>query len=190
MSGPVVLVGLMGSGKTTVGRRLAARLDRPFADADEALEERTGRTVAEIFETDGEDGFRDIESELLGDLLTSTSPLVVAAGGGVVLRSANRERLARRDVTVVWLDASPAFLASRIERKAHRPLLAGDATPREVLERLHGERAALYDEVADLVVAVEPFHRNEDKPKAALADRIAELVLEREGDSVAAGGPR
>jgi shikimate kinase len=181
MSATVVLVGLMGSGKTTVGRRLAARLGLPFVDADDAVEAFTGRSVAELFTERGEDGFRDVEAEVLGHLLEDPERMVLAAGGGVVLRVENRARLAAEDVTVVWLDADPAFLASRVEKKAHRPLLAGDESPREVLTRLHRERAGLYGEVADLRVAVEPFHRNADKPKQALADRIAELVREREG---------
>jgi shikimate kinase len=172
----VVLVGLMGSGKTTVGRRVAALLDRPFVDADEALEARAGRPIAEIFAEDGEEGFRDLESAVLADLLEAEEPSVIASGGGAVLREVNRERLGAADVTVVWLDASPAFLASRIERKAHRPLLASDESPRQVLDRLHAERAPLYAEVADVVVQVEPFHREEDQPKRALAERIAELV--------------
>lgn len=180
MSGSVVLVGLMGSGKTTVGRRLASRLERPFVDADEAAEATTGRTIAELFELRGEDGFRDVETDVLCTLLAGPEPVVVAAGGGVVLRPANRARLKAEDVTVVFLDAGPAFLASRIERKAHRPLLAGDASPREVLERLHGERAELYADVADIVVPVEPFHEAEEKPKQALAARIADLLVARE----------
>jgi shikimate kinase len=181
VAGTVVLVGLMGSGKTTVGRRLATRLGLPFVDADEAVEAATGRTVAELFAERGEDGFRDAEAEVLAGLLDDRQPLVLAAGGGVVLREANRARLADDAVTVVWLDADPAFLASRIERKAHRPLLAGAEPPREVLARLHRERAPLYREVADVVVEVAPFHRSEEKPKQALARRIAELVREREG---------
>jgi shikimate kinase len=174
--GPVVLVGLMGSGKTTVGRRLAARLDRPFVDADEALEARAGRSIADIFETDGEEAFRDLESEVLAWLLAAPQPGVIASGGGVVLRPENRKLLSAHDVTVVWLDAGPAFLASRVERKAHRPLLAGEVSPVEVLERLHQERAPLYAEVADHVVGVEPFHESSDKPKRALAERIADLL--------------
>ncbi len=180
MTGDVVLVGLMGSGKTTVGRRLAALLERAFVDVDEAVEERAGRPIADIFADDGEDAFRDLESAVLADLLDGAEPTVIASGGGAVLREDNRKRLSADDVTVVWLDAAPAFLASRIERKAHRPLLAGDETPRQVLERLHAERAALYAEVADLVVDVEPFHREEERPKRALAARIADVLAERE----------
>lgn len=176
----VVLVGLMGSGKTTVGRRVAAALDRHFVDADEALEAITDRTVAEVFAEDGERGFRAIEADVLEELLEHHEPAVIASGGGVVLNGENRHRLRQANVTTVWLDASPAFLASRAQAKAHRPLLAGPESPRAILERLHAERAELYREVADVVIDVEPFHRQEEHPKRALAARIAELVLAHE----------
>ena len=176
----VVLVGLMGSGKTTVGRRLAGRLDRHFVDADAALEEITDRTIAEIFERDSEQGFRDLEADTFEELLEHHEPCVVAAGGGLVVRAENRARLRRPDVTVVFLDASPAFLASRVAGRPQRPLLDGDESPREVLTRLHAERAALYAGVADVTVDVEPFHATEEKPKRAMAERIAELVLAHE----------
>jgi shikimate kinase len=176
----VVLVGLMGSGKTTVGRRLASQLDRSFVDADAALEEITDRTIADIFERDGEAGFRDIEADTLEELLEHHEPCIIGAGGGVVLRPENRSRLRRSDVTVVFLDAGAAFLASRLVDKPHRPLLRGDEPVREVVERLHDERQPLYEEVADITVGVEPFHRGEEKPKRALAARIAALVLEHE----------
>lgn len=180
MSGPVVLVGLMGSGKTTVGKRLAARLERPFVDADDALEERAGRPIAEIFAADGEDAFRDLETKVLGELLDRADAPVIASGGGVVVREANRALLTDTDgVLVIWLNAGPAFLASRIEQKAqkaNRPLLAGDESAHVVLERLSAERGPLYAEVADLEVQVEPYHRSEDKPKRAMAEDLAEHV--------------
>jgi shikimate kinase len=167
----------MGSGKSTIGRRLAALLERPFVDADEALEERAGRSIAEVFAADGEDAFRDLEADVLADLLARDDGPVIATGGGVVLRPRNRAAL--RDtpgVTVVWLNGSPAFLASRAKPKPHRPLLAGDADPREVLQRLYDERAPLYREVADLDVCIEPFHAELDKPKQAMAVHIAEVL--------------
>jgi shikimate kinase len=170
----------MGSGKTTVGRRLAARLDRHFVDADAAIEEITDRMIADIFEQDGEQGFRDLEADTFEDLLEHHEPCVIAAGGGLVVRAENRARLRRPDVTVVFLDASPAFLASRVASRPHRPLLDGTESPREVLARLHADRAVLYAEVADVTVDVEPFHATEEKPKRAMADRIAELVLAHE----------
>jgi shikimate kinase len=176
----VVLVGLMGSGKTTVGRRLAARLERHFVDADAAIEEITDRTIAEIFERDGEEGFRDLEADTFEELLEHREPCVIASGGGLVLRAESRARLRRPDVTVVFLDASPAFLASRVANRPQRPLLDGAGSARDVLTRLHTERAALYAEVADITVDVEPFHAAEEKPKRAMAERIAELVLAHE----------
>ena len=183
MAGHVVLVGLMGSGKTTVGRRLAARLGRDFIDADAALAEITDRTIADIFAMDGEAAFRSIEADVLEELLEHHTPAVIASGGGVVLTEASRRRLADPAVTVVWLDASPAFLASRVEQREHRPLLAGDEPAREVLARMHAERAPLYAEVADIVVDVEPFHRDSEKPKKALAERIEHLVRHHEASS-------
>lgn len=184
----VVLIGLMGAGKTTVGRALARHLDRDFIDADVALAEITDRTIPDIFATDGEEGFRAIEADVLEELLEHHQPAVIATGGGVVLRDDNRCRLAAPEVTVVWLDASPAFLASRVEGRTHRPLLNGDEPARDVLARLRAERGPLYAEVADIIVDVEPFHHDTEKPKRALTERIAELVLAHEaavhGDEV------
>ena len=170
----VVLVGPMGVGKTTVGRRLAKELQRPFADADEQLELRAGRTIPAIFRDDGEETFRELESEVLADLLGRVQPLVVAAGGGVVTQPENRALLGRR-AFVVWLRASPGFLAARAD-PAHRPLLTGDPDPATTLARLIAARAPLYEEVADATVDVEPFHAADDKPKQALARHIAQLV--------------
>jgi len=173
----VVLVGMMGSGKTTVGRRVANRLDRPFFDADVELEERSGRSVRDWFAEAGEDAFRDAESATIAALLDHPEPAVIAAGGGVVIRAENRAAL--RDPFVVLLDATPAFLASRVQRKAHRPLIDGEVG--ETLQRLHDERGAWYREVADVVVAVEPAHDTEH-PKRALALQVTELVLAHEAE--------
>ena len=182
----VVLVGLMGSGKTTVGRRLAARLDRHFVDADAALEEIADRTVAEIFEQDGEAAFRDLEADTFEELLEHHEPCVIASGGGLVLR-ARRTAPGCVAPTSPWCSSTPApaFLASRVEGKTHRPLLAAASRPCDVLTRLHAERAPLYAEVADITVDVEPFHATEEKPKQALAERIAELVVAHEAQVTA-----
>ncbi|HKY68475.1 MAG TPA: shikimate kinase [Acidimicrobiales bacterium] len=174
-SAHVVLVGLMGAGKSTVGRRLAKELQRPFADVDEQVELRAGTTIPQLFELEGEAAFRALETQVLADLLASTAPLVVAAGGGAVTRAANRDALARSGARVVWLRASPDFLAGRTD-PTHRPLLAGDAGG--TLARLHAERGPLYAEVADLTVDVEGFHAGNDKPKRALARHIADLLGE------------
>jgi shikimate kinase len=150
-SSHLVLVGMMGSGKTTVGRRVAARLGRRLRDSDAEVEARTGRTVREIFETDGEPAFRAEEARALAEALDDPEPAVVAAAGGVVLDPANRDRLRARG-TVVWLDASPEDLARRVGSRNHRPLLGDD--PLAALRRLDRERRALYEEVADHVVPV------------------------------------
>jgi shikimate kinase len=147
----LVLVGMMGSGKTTVGRRVAAALGRRLRDSDEEVEARTGRTVREIFETDGEPAFRAEEARALAEALDDPEPAVVAAAGGVVLDPGNRSRL-RAAGTVVWLDATPEDLARRVATGDHRPLLGDDALA--ALRRLDAERRPLYAEVADHVVPV------------------------------------
>jgi shikimate kinase len=173
----VVLVGLMGVGKSTVGRRLAKEMERPFADADEQVELRAGRAIPAIFRAGGEDEFRRLETEVLADLVARPEPLVVAAGGGAVSRGQNRELLAPR-CFVVWLRASAEFLAGRTDA-AHRPLLANAVDgPEAALRRLIVERTPLYEGVSDAVVDVEPFHDGDDKPKRAVARHIVDLAVE------------
>ena len=164
----MVLVGMMASGKTTAGRRVAAALRRPFVDSDAQVEARTGRTVREIFEADGEPAYRVLEREALLAALEAEEPSVIAAAGGVVLDQDNRAALARA-ATVVWLRAHPAVLAGRVAGGGdHRPLLAAD--PLGTLTRLAGERHHLYEEVADHVVDVDDL-RTDD-----LVARIVALV--------------
>lgn len=164
----LVLVGMMGSGKTTAGRIVAEALGRPLVDSDEQVEVRTGRTVREIFESDGEPAYRVLEREALVDALDSEEPSVIAAAGGVVLNAENRAAL-RAAGTVVWLRARPDVLAGRVDGgQDHRPLLADD--PAGTLERLAGERRRLYEEVADHVIDVDDLEPEE------VAARILELV--------------
>ena len=171
----VVLVGLMGVGKSTVGRRLAKELQRPFADVDEQIELHAGATIPAIFRDQGEQRFRELETEVLADLLGRPPALVIAAGGGAVTGAANRAALARSGACVVWLRASAEFLAGRTD-PTHRPLLADD--PQSTLARLLAERTPLYEEVAHVAVDIEPFHVGDEKPKRALARHIAALVTE------------
>lgn len=152
-SAHLVLVGLMGVGKTTVGRIVAERLGRPFFDSDMMVEERTGRTVREIFATDGEDAFRSLETKVLEEALASTEPSVIAAAGGVVLRPENRAVLQAAPARIVWLSADPQLLADRVSGGGHRPLLDDD--PEGTLQRMHQQRAVLYREVADAIVLVD-----------------------------------
>ncbi|MEP7113460.1 MAG: shikimate kinase [Ilumatobacteraceae bacterium] len=149
----LVLVGLMGSGKTTVARIAADRLGRRVIDTDSAIEKVTGRTVREIFATDGEDAFRAFETAALLDALASAEPAVIAAAGGVVLREVNRDALKQSNARVVWLCATPAVLAERVTSGGHRPLLDDD--PEGTLQRMNAERENLYREVADAIVLVD-----------------------------------
>ncbi len=157
----------MGSGKTSVGRVVARRLGRAFLDSDEQVEARTGRTVREIFETDGEPAFRKLEAEVLAEALARPEPAVVAAAGGVVLEAGNRRRL-RDQATVVWLRAEPEVLVTRVRPGDHRPLLAAD--PLAVLKGMERAREPLYRDVADRVVDVGHI------PVAEVVESVLELV--------------
>lgn len=145
----IYLVGPMGSGKTAVGRRLAALLDKQFLDTDAEIEKRTGVDVRYIFEKEGEARFRAREREVIAEL-TGLDGVVVATGGGAVLDPQNRERLAATG-TVVYLETSVDALVQRTRSNKTRPLLM-NADPRGVLERLMTARQPLYEEVADLKV--------------------------------------
>lgn len=148
----LVLVGLAGSGKSTVGRVLAERLGRRLLDTDDEIERRTGRSVRDIFADDGEESFRRLESEVLADALATVEPLVIAAAGGVVLSSVNRERLCGPECRVVWLMAPTEVLVERTAHSGHRPLL--DADPAGALATMAADRETHYREVADAVVSV------------------------------------
>jgi shikimate kinase len=149
----LVLVGMMGVGKTTIGRIVGERLGRRVVDSDVVIEARTGRTVREIFETDGEPAFRALETEALLEALTEQEPLVIAAAGGVVLSEQNRTALRDSKSKVVWLCADPATLVERVRSGGHRPLLDGD--PAGVLQQMYEERSPLYRQVADAIVLVD-----------------------------------
>ena len=152
-SNHLVLIGLTGSGKTTVGRLAAERLGRPFLDTDAMIEQRTGRTVRAIFAEDGEPTFRDLEAQVLADALASESPAVIAAAGGIVVRDENPRVLRESDARVVWLCGGPSAVADRVRSGSHRPLL--DADPDAMLNKMWTEREPLYREVADAIVGIE-----------------------------------
>lgn len=135
------LIGMMGSGKSTVGRFAAERLGVAFHDTDRMVEESAGTSIAEIWRTRGEAAFRDLETAALESVLEGG---IAAAGGGAVLRKANRSLIARSEV-VVWLRCEVEELARRIGATAERPLLAGDAAEESTLRQIMSERAPLYE---------------------------------------------
>ena len=146
---PVFLVGMMGAGKTTVGKNLAKMLNREFVDLDHELEARCGVRIPTIFEIEGEEGFRKRECQVL-DECTQTPGIVLATGGGAVLAPANRQRLKARGV-VVYLCVGVDELFRRTSRDRNRPLLA-TPDPKGTLRTLLEQREPLYREVADLVI--------------------------------------
>ena len=147
--GSLILVGMMGAGKTTVGRLLARRLKRSFYDSDEEIERRCGVRIPLIFEIEGEAGFRARETQVIAELCALDNA-VLATGGGAVLTEGNRRAIAARGV-VVYLHARPPHLWQRVRHDRNRPLLA-TADPQKRLEELYAERDPLYREVADLVI--------------------------------------
>jgi shikimate kinase len=151
----LVLVGLMGTGKSTVARVCGLRLQRPVVDTDSELEARTGRSVRDLF-TDDVDEFRRLESAVLADVLGRVDPLVVAAAGGVVLSETNRQLLRSCGARVVWLSALPSTLLERVRGAGHRPLLDDD--PLGTLTAMYQVREPLYREVAHAIVSVD--HRS------------------------------
>jgi len=145
----LVLVGLPGSGKTTVGRQLARRLHLPFVDSDHAIEQRLGCSVREYFEREGEERFRDLESEVIDDLSLNHQG-VLSSGGGSVLRPINRERLHARG-QVFYLRSSPEEVFRRLRNDQNRPLLQV-ADPQARLRELLETRDPLYRETAHYVI--------------------------------------
>jgi shikimate kinase len=146
----VVLVGLMGAGKSTIGRRVAKRLGIPFVDSDEVLERRTGKTAREILAEQGVDAMHAAETDAIRDALDGDERNVIGAPASIVLDPKMRDRL--REETVVWLRADPHWLVEKARQKnentEHRPFVDQDP---EVLVRQHEERKGLYEEVASYV---------------------------------------
>jgi shikimate kinase len=147
---PVALVGMPGSGKSSVGRQLAKRLDVPFADSDHVIEQRLGEPIRTFFAREGEDRFREVEERAIADLCADPKIGVIATGGGSVLREPNRHAL-RTACTVIYLRSSPDELQRRLRHDTQRPLLQVQ-DPRAALQQLFVQRDAFYRDTAHFVI--------------------------------------
>ena len=165
---PIVLVGMMGSGKSSVGKRLAARLSLPFYDADDEIESAAGLKISEIFERYGEPHFRDGERRVIQRLMEA-GPCVLATGGGAVVQPETRQRILENGIAI-WLDVPLPILVERTARRSHRPLL-NQGNPREILARLLEERGPAYAE-AHLRV------KTDQTPHARAVEAIVTLLRE------------
>src|SRR5437879_4279455 len=160
----IVLIGMMGAGKSTIGRRLSARLRLPFLDADTEIEAAAGMSIPDIFERHGEPHFRDGEARVIARLLDG-GPIVLATGGGAFMREETRARIAAKAVSI-WLKADADIIMRRVRRRADRPLLQ-TADPEGTVTRLLTEREPVYGH-ADLTIA------SRDVPH----DKIVEETIE------------
>lgn len=167
---PVVLIGMMGAGKSTVGRRLALRLGLPFLDADTEIEHAAAMTIPEIFETHGELHFRDGEAKVIARLLDGGAK-ILATGGGAFMRAETRDRI-RNQAISMWLEADADVILRRVKRRADRPLLK-TADPAATIARLIDERYPLYRQ-ADITIASRdvPHEKIVDECVAALRDYL------------------
>lgn len=163
---PVVLVGMMGVGKSTVGRKLAQLLDLPFADADDEIEQAAQMSVSEVFERFGEPYFRDGERRVIARLMDS-GPAVIATGGGAFVQPDTRALILERGIAV-WLDSDVATLVERVGRKDTRPLLRG-GDPAEIVARIKAERAPAYAEAPLKVMS-------DSGPQGEAVNRILQVL--------------
>lgn len=169
---PIVLVGLMGVGKSTVGKRLAVRLDIPFVDADHEIEEAAGLAIPEIFDRYGESYFRDGERRVIARLVDG-QPKVIATGGGAFMQDETRELILEKSLAI-WLDADISVLAHRVGKRDNRPLLRGK-DPATVLTELAAIRNPVY--------ALAPIHiRSQPAPHDITVDKILNALQGRKTD--------
>ena len=162
----LVLVGMMGAGKSTVGRRLAVRLGLPFLDADTEIEAAAGMSISDIFEVHGEPHFRDGEARVIARLLEGVSK-VLATGGGAFMRDETRNRIAERAISI-WLKADADIILRRVKRRPDRPLLR-TPDPAATIERLIAERDPVYGQ-ADITIA------SRDVPHDKIVDECVDAV--------------
>ncbi len=183
----IVFVGMMGAGKTTLGRRVAARLDLPFADVDVEIEKAAASTVSEIFARHGEAYFRDGERRVISRLLAE-GPQVLATGGGAYMNAETRAAIQRAGVSV-WIEADPGVLYQRLKHKTNRPLLQ-TADPEGTLRRLVAERYPVYA-LADITVPSRDVSKDvmTEEILATLDDHFAHARLPSEPGGDNPGDP-
>jgi shikimate kinase len=145
----IYLIGLMGSGKTTLGKSLAKKLNRPFIDTDQLIEQKSGVDVSMIFEFEGEVGFRERETKLLSEIALKKDH-IVSTGGGIILSKYNRDVITKSGV-IFYLKTQPAELLIRLQNDKTRPLLQG-ANLKEKLTKIYAERSTLYEMTADYII--------------------------------------
>ncbi|MGA7805951.1 shikimate kinase [Bradyrhizobium sp.] len=184
----VVLVGMMGAGKSTIGRRLAARLHLPFLDADTEIEAAAGMSIPEIFEIHGEPHFRDGEARVIARLLES-GPSVLATGGGSFMREETRRRVSDKAISI-WLKADADIIMRRVRRRADRPLLQ-TADPEATVTRLMIEREPIYQH-ADITIGSRdvPHERIVEECIEALHARLCAPAAEQSQSTGVAGAAR
>lgn len=168
IKGNIVLIGFMGSGKSSVGKRLSYKLRRPFVDSDQLITDKEGCSISQIFSEKGEEVFRDIETECIRTLTENKSRFIFSTGGGVPLRKENRGLL-RKIGTVVYLKTTPETIYDRIKDDTTRPLLQS-ADPQMKIREMMNERNGIYEETADITVSTD------DKTCREIADEIVEAV--------------
>lgn len=162
----IILIGFMGCGKSTVGFKLSYRLRRAMEDTDKLIEKEEGRTISEIFETDGEAYFRKLETECLKKLVRTANHKIISVGGGLPVREENHA-LIKELGTVVYLRAKAETVYERVKHDTTRPLLKGD-DPQGKIRELMAKRAAVYEKVSDIIIDVD------DKDFDRILDEIAE----------------
>ncbi|MGA2057097.1 MAG: shikimate kinase [Bradyrhizobium sp.] len=180
----VVLVGMMGAGKSTIGRRLSIRLGLPFLDADTEIEQAAGMSIPDIFESRGEADFRNGEVRVIARLLDN-GPGVIATGGGAVMRQETRERIRQKGVSI-WLKADLDIILRRVRRRSDRPLLQ-TADPEATIARLMKEREPVYSQ-ADITIWSRdvPHEKIVDECIEALYGKLCGGHIEQSSDSLGA----
>ena len=151
--GNIILIGFMGCGKSTIGVKLSYRLRRPMLDTDKLIEKEEGRTISEIFETDGEEYFRNLETECIKKLISTVHSQIISVGGGLPMREVNHALLKELGM-VVYLRAEAETIYGRVKHDKTRPLLQCD-NPKEKIKTLMKQRAAVYESASDVIVDVD-----------------------------------